>query len=145
MKNFYRREKTLLSMSQCLMVMKTKFQHSVTTAFFFARFSVRALSLWLFCKNLIKLRIFGFFSLVRRMSVKKRINLKFLVSLGKTPTEALKLLQEVYGDDTMSRTLRRRKRGGGRWSQEWKAIHKQNRRKCSACERKGAEQLLSYC
>jgi len=25
-------------------------------------------------------------------------------SCGKTPTEALKLLQEVYGDDTMSRT-----------------------------------------
>ena len=41
------------------------------------------------------------------MSVEQQINLKFLVRLGKTPTEALKLLQEVYGDDTMSRT------GGG--------------------------------
>ena len=38
------------------------------------------------------------------MSVEQRINLKFLVSLGKTPTEALNFLQEVYGDDTMSRT-----------------------------------------
>jgi len=38
------------------------------------------------------------------MSVEQRINLKFLVRLGKTPTEALKLLQEVYGDDTMSIT-----------------------------------------
>ena len=38
------------------------------------------------------------------MSVEQRINLKFLVRLGKTPTEALKLLQEVYYDDTMSRT-----------------------------------------
>ena len=38
------------------------------------------------------------------MSVEQRINLKFLVRLGKTPTEALKLLQKVYGDDTMSRT-----------------------------------------
>ena len=38
------------------------------------------------------------------MSVEQRINLKFLVRLGKTPTEALQLLQEVYGDDTMSRT-----------------------------------------
>ena len=38
------------------------------------------------------------------MSVELRINLKFLVCLGKTPTEALKLLQEDYGDDTMSRT-----------------------------------------
>ena len=45
-----------------------------------------------------------FFSLVRRMSVEQRINLKFHVRPGKTPTEALKLLQEVYGDDTMSRT-----------------------------------------
>jgi len=33
------------------------------------------------------------------MSVEQQINLKFLVRLGKTPTEALKLLQEVYGDD----------------------------------------------
>jgi len=41
---------------------------------------------------------------VRRMSVEQRINLKFLVRLGKTPTKALKLLQEVYGDDTMSKT-----------------------------------------
>ena len=38
------------------------------------------------------------------MSVEQRIHLKFLVYLGKTPTEALKLLQEVYGDDTMSKT-----------------------------------------
>ena len=38
------------------------------------------------------------------MSVEQRINLKFLVRLRKTPTEALKLLQEVYGDDLMSRT-----------------------------------------
>ena len=38
------------------------------------------------------------------MSIEQRINLKFLVRLGKTPTEALKLLQEVYGNDTMSRT-----------------------------------------
>ena len=38
------------------------------------------------------------------MSVELRINLKFLVCLGKTPTEAPKLLQEVHGDDTMSRT-----------------------------------------
>ena len=103
---FIAEKKTLLSMmSQCLIVSKTKFQHSVTTTFFFARFSVKALSLWPFCENLIQLRIFGFFfSLVRRMSVEQRIYLKFLVRLGKTPTEALKLLQEVYGDNTTSRT-----------------------------------------
>ena len=38
------------------------------------------------------------------MSIEQRINLKFLFCLGKTPTEALKLLQEVYGDDMISRT-----------------------------------------
>ena len=40
------------------------------------------------------------------MSVEKQINLNFLVRCGKTPTEALKLLQEVYGDYTMSRSRR---------------------------------------
>ena len=38
------------------------------------------------------------------MSVEQRIFLKFLVRLGKTPTEALKLLQEVLWCDTTSRT-----------------------------------------
>ena len=38
------------------------------------------------------------------MSLEQRINLKFFVRLGKTPSEALKVLQEFYGDDTMSRT-----------------------------------------
>ena len=38
------------------------------------------------------------------MRVEQRINLKFLVRLGKTPTEAQKLLQEVYGNDTTSET-----------------------------------------
>ena len=38
------------------------------------------------------------------MSVEQRINLKFLVRLGKTSTEALKLHQKVYGDDTVLRT-----------------------------------------
>ena len=32
------------------------------------------------------------------MSIEQRINLKFLVRLGKTPTETFNLLQEVYGD-----------------------------------------------
>ena len=39
---------------------------------------------------------------MRRISVEQRINQKFLVRLGKTLTEALKLLQEVCGDNTMS-------------------------------------------
>ena len=38
------------------------------------------------------------------MSIEQRINLKFLVRLGKTPTETFNLLQEVYGDAMMSRT-----------------------------------------
>ena len=38
------------------------------------------------------------------MNFKQRINLKFLVLLGKTPTETFKLLQEVDVDATMSRT-----------------------------------------
>ena len=38
------------------------------------------------------------------MSIEQRINLKFLVRLGKTSTETFNLLQEVYGDATMSRT-----------------------------------------
>jgi len=36
------------------------------------------------------------------MNKKYQINLKLIVRFRKTPTEALKLLQEVYGDDTMS-------------------------------------------
>ena len=38
------------------------------------------------------------------MSIEQRINLNFLIRLGKTPTETFNLLQEVYGDATMSRT-----------------------------------------
>ena len=37
------------------------------------------------------------------MSLDQRINLKFLVKLKKTPTEPLKMLQEAYGDQAMSR------------------------------------------
>ena len=36
------------------------------------------------------------------MGTEQRTNLKFLVRLGKTPSEALGLLQQVYGDETMS-------------------------------------------
>lgn len=38
------------------------------------------------------------------MNTKQRINLKFLVQLGKTPSQALEILQQVYGANTMSRT-----------------------------------------
>ena len=32
------------------------------------------------------------------------MNLKFLVQLGKLPLEALRMLQEVYGQETISRS-----------------------------------------
>ena len=38
------------------------------------------------------------------MSIEQRINLKFLVQLGKTLTETFNSLQEVYEDAMMSRT-----------------------------------------
>lgn len=38
------------------------------------------------------------------LKIEQRINLKFLVKLKKSPTECLKMLTEVYGKDTMSRT-----------------------------------------
>ena len=72
---------------------------------FFARFSVKALFFVTVSWKFNKIKNFWlFFVLVQRMSVEQRNNMKFLVCLGKTPTEALKLLQEVYGDDTMSKT-----------------------------------------
>ena len=37
------------------------------------------------------------------MSLEQPINLKFLVCLGKTPTEILNLLNQVYVDNAMSR------------------------------------------
>ena len=38
------------------------------------------------------------------MTTEQRINLNFLVRLGKTPSDTLEVLQEVYGDETMSRS-----------------------------------------
>ena len=39
----------------------------------------------------------------RAMNTKKRINLKFLVRLEKTPSQALEMLKQVYGDNTRPR------------------------------------------
>ena len=39
-----------------------------------------------------------------RMSIEQRINIKFCVKLGKTATETMKMLRDVYGDSYMSRT-----------------------------------------
>ena len=38
------------------------------------------------------------------MTTEQRINLKLLVRLGKTPLDALGMLQEVYGGETMLRS-----------------------------------------
>ena len=37
------------------------------------------------------------------MTIEQRINIKFCVKLGKTATETLKVLRDVYGDSSMSR------------------------------------------
>ena len=39
-----------------------------------------------------------------RMTIEQRINTKFCVKLGKTATETLKMLRDVYGDSFMSKT-----------------------------------------
>ena len=57
------------------------------------------------------------------MSIEQKINLKFLVRLGKTPTKTFNLLQEVYGDATMSRTrIFEGTRGSEREERMWKMI-----------------------
>ena len=38
------------------------------------------------------------------MSHEQRANLKFLAKLGKTPSESFAMLQQVYEEETMSRT-----------------------------------------
>ena len=38
------------------------------------------------------------------MMIEQRINIKFCVNLGKMVTETLKMLCDVYGDSSMSRT-----------------------------------------
>ena len=40
----------------------------------------------------------------RAMSREQRANLKFLAKLGKTPSESFTMLQQVYGEETMSYT-----------------------------------------
>ena len=131
---------------------ENQIQHSVTTTFFctfFCQSTFFVTVSWKFDK-IKNFRLF--FSSVRRMSFEQSINLKFLVRLGKTPIEALKFLHEVYSADAMSRTRLfewhrrfKERRGDGRWSQEWEAIHKQNGWKCWAHETKSAERSPSHC
>ena len=53
----------------------------------------------------LQARINSYLNFIRQaMTTEQCINLKFLVWLGKTPPDALRTLQEVYGDETMSRS-----------------------------------------
>ena len=103
--NFYRKEKSIafhdVTMSYGFENQISAFCGNILFCTFFCQGTFFVTALWKFDK--IK-NFWLFFSLVRRMSVEQQFNLKFLVRLGKTPTEALKFLQEVYTDDTMSRT-----------------------------------------
>ena len=56
----------------------------------------------------------------RTMNTEQRINLKFVVRVGKTPSQAHEMFQQVYGDNTMSRArdFKRHKRyqkAHGKW------------------------------
>ena len=50
------------------------------------------------------IEFFGDMEFNCRMTIEQRINIKFCVKLGKTATETLKMLRDVYGDSSMSRT-----------------------------------------
>ena len=41
----------------------------------------------------------------RAMRHEQSANLKFLAKLGETPSESFAMLQQVYGEETMSRTI----------------------------------------
>ena len=57
------------------------------------------------------------------MIVEQRINLKFYFRLGRTSTGALKLFQEVYGDDTIQELIFLNGTGGSkREERRWKMI-----------------------
>ena len=63
-------------------------------------------------------RINGYLNFTcQAMTTEQRINLKFLVLLGKTPSDALGMLQEVYGDETMHAHV-------SEWHKRFKEGHK---------------------
>ena len=103
--NFYCKEKSIalydVTMSYGFKNQISAFCDYILFCTFFCQGTFFVTVLWKFDK--IK-NFWLFFPLVIILRVEQRINLKFLVCLGKTPTEALKLFQEIYGDDTMSRT-----------------------------------------
>ena len=50
------------------------------------------------------IEFFGDMEFNCKMIIGQRINIKFCVKLGKTATETLKMLRDVYGDSSRSRT-----------------------------------------
>jgi len=96
-KNFYRREE---SIAFCDVTMSYGFENQISAfgdnyiifCTFFCQGTFFVTVLWKFYKL-----VAFFFSLVWRMSIEQQVNLKFLVHLGKTPTEALKLLKMITG------------------------------------------------
>ena len=57
------------------------------------------------CVIFLQVVLYTLSSLSRRaMSREQRANLKFLAKLGKTPSESFAMLQQVYGEEMMSRT-----------------------------------------
>ena len=57
------------------------------------------------CVIFLQVVFYTLSSLSRRaMSREQRANLKFLAKLGKTPSESFAMLQQVYREETMSRT-----------------------------------------
>ena len=67
------------------------------------------------------------------MTTEQHINLKFLVQLGKTPSDALGMLHEVYGDETMSRS----------YVFEWHKWFKEGREDVEGLQRAGLQTMLS--
>jgi len=61
------------------------------------------------------------------MSREQRANLKFLAKLGKTPSKSFAMLQQVYGEETMSRTH----------AFEWNKRFKERREEVEADSRSG--------
>ena len=124
-----RKKALLFMMWQRLMISKTKFQHSVTAAFFFARFSVKTLSVRPFCKNFTKLKIFGFFFFgakdKRRTTNQPELSCPSWKNFNWCTNVASRSLwwwHDVKNSSFwVALEIQRGKGGGGRWSQEWEA------------------------
>ena len=87
----------------------------------------------------------------RVLSREQRANLKFLTKLGKTPSESFEMLQQVYGEEALSRTRafewhKRFKEGREEVEDDlvWKTFNEQNGEQHRACEVDGAHRSSTY-